>query len=230
MSAPLEPIGAGARNAVFRCGDLVLKSTRRSEAALRWLTPVQAAARRAGFVISDSVPARNGRLIAGNWTAERFLPGRPAEGGELAALASRIAAFHRAARWLPPRPGCPGMAALLRVGRGGDVALPAMPRPLAKAIRAAFAAVAGTAQGVVHGDLNPGNVILTAGGPALIDWDESRRDALFLDRAALGLRLRPAERRAALAWEIACCWGPEPARARRLARGFIRSAGVVPIP
>ncbi|MFC4730886.1 phosphotransferase [Salipiger abyssi] len=223
-------MGAGARNVVFRCGDVVLKSTGRSEAALRWLVTVQAAARQVGFVTADPVPARNGRLIAGGWTAERFLPGRIADPRDLSALAPRIAAFHRAARRFPPRPGVPGMAVLLRLGRGGGVVLPAMPRKLAKAIRAAFADVADTPQGVVHGDLNPGNVIVTNEGPALVDWDESRHDALCLDRVALGLPATRAERRAALAWEIACCWAPEPERARSLARGFIRSAGAAPIP
>ncbi|MCR8549625.1 phosphotransferase [Salipiger sp. P9] len=208
----------------------MLKSTRRSEAALRWLGPVHAAARKAGFTVPEPVPTRAGLLIADGWTAERFLNGRLAKPAELAGLAPRIATFHRYALRLPPRPGVPGLLALPQTGRGGDVDLSAMPRPLAGALRRAFAAVQRAEQGVVHGDLNAGNVIMAEPGPALIDWDESRRDALFLDQAALGRPVPRKAARAALAWEIACCWQLEPQRARRLARGFIRSAGSAPIP
>lgn len=122
------------------------------------------------------------------------------------------------------------MVALLREGRGGDDNLWAMPRRLAQAILAAFLAVASEPAGLVHGDLNPGNVILTPNGPALVDWDESRADHLFLDLSPLGGRQSVRQRRAALAYEVACCWRVEPERARRLARRLIPSAGSGRIP
>lgn len=229
-SGPLVPRGAGARHAVWRCEDLVIKSTNRAEPALRWLAPVHARARAAGLIVPEPVPALSGLLVSGGWTAERFLPGPGASARDLQELAPRIEAFHRLSRGVPPRPGVPGMAALLREGRGGDVTLWAMPRRLAQVIRAAFVAVASEPAGLVHGDLNPGNVILTPNGPALVDWDESRADHLFLDLAPLGVRQSVRQRRAALAYEVACCWSLEPERARRLARRLIPSAGSGRIP
>lgn len=138
-------------------------------------------------------------------------------------LAPRMRAFHNRCRNLPQRPGAPSA---LSAGR----LLHQMPQTLAARLARCLAPLATMPAGAIHGDLNAGNVILTPDGPALIDWDEARRDALCLDHLALGQPGPPAQRRAALAWEIACCWGPEPARARRLARGLIRSAGRAPIP
>lgn len=223
LQGALQPLGQGARNTVFRCGAHVLKSTGHGEAALRWLARPQAAARAAGFLVPALLPTRSGRLAHRGWTAEPYLPGPLASAADLASLAPLIRAFHSRCRDLPQRPGAPSA---LSAGR----LLHQMPQPLAARLERCLAPVAGMAAGAIHGDLNAGNVILTADGPALIDWDEARRDALCLDHLALGQPGTPAQRHAALAWEIACCWRPEPARARRLARGLIRSAGPAPIP
>lgn len=230
LSAPLEPIGAGARNAVYRCADTVLKSTRRSEASLRWLGPVHAAARRAGLIVPEPMRTNGGHLVHEGWTAERFLPGPLATRRDLAALGVSMSRLHDLTRHLPARPDMPGMAEILTTGKGGDLDLSQMPSDLVDEVLAAFSAVKDSETGAIHGDLNPGNVILTESGPALTDWDESRRDALFFDHAALNKPVTAAQSRAALAWEIACCWQIEPQRARRLARGFTRSAGSAPIP
>lgn len=219
----MQPIGHGARNSVFRCGDHVLKSTGHGEAALRWLSRPQEAARAAGFVVPALVPARSGRLSHQGWTAEPYLSGPLASAADLAGLAPRMRAFHNRCRNLPQRPGAPSALCAGRL-------LHQMPQTLAARLARCLAPLATMPAGAIHGDLNAGNVILTPDGPALIDWDEARRDALCLDHLALGQPGPPAQRRAALAWEIACCWGPEPARARRLARGLIRSAGRAPIP
>ena len=73
----------------------------------------------------------------------------------------------------------------------------------------------------IHGDLHPGNVVVTPAGVALIDWDEARMDYPAIDRAALGTDRSRAARQLALRAEIAACWNAEPQRARRLARRLV---------
>lgn len=212
---PLRRLEGGARCAVWLATDragaeFVLKSTTHSEAALAWLGPVHAAARAAGLLAPALLRAANGELAPSGWSCEPFVPGRPALPADLPALAPRLAAFHAASAALPPRPGLTGTAE--------GAAFPTdLPADLAQALRAALAPLHGAPRAAIHGDLNPGNLILTTEGPALIDWDEARRDWRFLDTIAT----RPAsqaEARAALAVEILSCWHPEPARARALAR------------
>jgi aminoglycoside phosphotransferase (APT) family kinase protein len=80
-----------------------------------------------------------------------------------------------------------------------------------------------TATAVIHGDPGAGNIRMADGRVGLLDWDEARVDTPLLDLGALppdsALPLagvhRLVARRAALAWEVACCWTAEPAYARR---------------
>ena len=92
--------------------------------------------------------------------------------------------------------------------------------------RAAWARLAGRATCVVHGDLNPGNIRMTADRVALIDWDESHVDVPDLDLAlphnAAGLAddTYDIAGQASVAWEAAVCWDPtgvDPYAERRLA-------------
>lgn len=48
---------------------------------------------------------------------------------------------------------------------------------------------------LVHGDLHPGNVIITAGGPVLIDWTNQREDVRGLD--------------VAISWIVLTCFEPD---------------------
>ena len=100
-----------------------------------------------------------------------------------------------------------------------------MPPDLVRACRAAWEPFADRPQSVVHGDLNPSNLLRTRdGGAALLDWDEARADGSWFDLRALepgGARGDAgAEQRALDAWEIAVCWLVEPDHARRLAARF----------
>jgi len=222
--AALRPLTGGHRNRVWlveRGGvPLVAKSTARSEAALRWLGPVQAAARGAGFGVPGLIAAGDGRFAPQGWTLEPFAFGIAARADDLPRLGARIAAFHRGARAFGQRPGFVALPDLIGRDRGGDADLSLLPAPLAAAIRAAFAPFAGQAAQPVHGDLTASNLIHTAEGPALIDWDEARADLPFLDLIALRAPT-PAELRAQLAMEVATGWTREPAHARTLAASLL---------
>jgi hypothetical protein len=51
----------------------------------------------------------------------------------------------------------------------------------------------------------------------LLDWDECRRDLVLFDLGHLS-KVGTVERRALLAWEVACSWMIEPDHARRVAQ------------
>ena len=210
----IGPLAGGARNAIWRAEgpdrrSWVIKSTSHSEAALRWLLPVHDAARHAGIVVPALCENSNGLLAPMGWTCEPVIEGPLASAADLTMLAPRLTAFHQLAAKLPPRPGLEGYCT--NPVRPAD-----LPSGLAGRIDAALAPMATAATGTIHADINPGNVILTEAGPALIDWDEARHDWLFLDQITTR-QASPPEARAALACEILNCWNPEPERARSLA-------------
>lgn len=221
LDCALQPLPGGHRNLAFRtlglAQDLVFKSTRRSPQAIAWLGRVHRLARQAGFAVPALRPSRRGALVEAGWTCEPFVQGRPFAAADLPGLLPQITAFHRLAADLPQRPGFASSQALLRQGSGGDVDLVAMPRDLAEICRQAWRAIGSPPETVVHGDLTAGNLLHGPGGrPALLDWDECRRDLPLFDLAQLAPQ-GPAEQRACLAWEVACSWQIEPDHARRLA-------------
>lgn len=227
ITAPLERLRGGHRNAAWRTRgqgpDLVIKSTRRSEAALVWLGGMMEAAEAAGFAVPRLIPSRQGRLLEEGWTCEPFIDGRPLAPADLASIAGRIADMHRLTPAMPQRPGFVGAVELAGgADAGGDVDLRAMPSPLAEACRAAWGALQGLPRAGIHGDLGPGNLLWgPEDRPVLLDWDEARVDALPFDTGPCGTDLPPPLHRALLAWEIACCWQLEPERAAGLAAGFM---------
>ncbi|MEL6452963.1 MAG: phosphotransferase [Pseudomonadota bacterium] len=210
------PLPGGHRNTVLRVGDHVVKSTRRSEAAIAWLLPVLDAAEQAGLRAPRPLRSASGALVVDGWTCEACLPGAPTDPTSIAA---QMAAFHSLTQSQPQRPGFASAGALVMAHRGGDIDLTAMPPPLVARLRAAWAMLPND-QTVVHGDLSRGNLLTGAdGGVTLVDWDEARVDHPGFDLAQLGQH-DPIQARAAYAWEIACCWQIEPDRARALAQVF----------
>ena len=211
------PLPGGHRNTVLRVGDHVVKTTRRSEAAVAWLLPVMEALTAYGLAAPRPMRSGDGRLVVEGWTCEPFVDGVPC------ATVSLRPNWPRLPKSLGQRPGFAAAQALQFTPRGGDIDLTTMPPPLVRAVRAAWSALPRAAPCVVHGDLNRSNLIQTTKGIAVIDWDEARLDHPGFDHVALG-QATSAEVRAAQAWEIACCWQLEPERARELARRFVRDA------
>ncbi|WP_299140348.1 phosphotransferase [uncultured Tateyamaria sp.] len=214
LSGPVQPLHGGHRNTVLRLGDHVLKSTRRTEAAIAWLVPICRAAARFGLAVPAPIASRSGSLVVDGWTCEPFVDGVPTPPNR---VASAMRDLHIRLRSHPQRPGFASARDLCTIDAGGDVDLSDMPPPLVTALRAVWATLPAE-RTVIHGDLNPSNILTDANGtPHLIDWDEARSDAATFDLATWSHTPTP---RAVLAWEIACCWHIEPERARRLAQQF----------
>ncbi|MEM9475484.1 MAG: phosphotransferase [Pseudomonadota bacterium] len=228
VSADLRPMAGGARNRVLRtvglAPELVFKTTTRTDDAIGWLSAVHQAAEACGLRVPSYLPSLDGALVEDGWTCEPLIEGRSFAPGDMPKMAPMLAAFHRATASMGQRPGLRSSGDLLSERAGGDVDLGAMPDAVVLACRAAWANVAGSPEAVVHGDLTPANLIWSDAGPALLDWDECRRDLTLFDRVQV--RGGTAEdERAVLAWEVACCWTREPARARRLAATLIDGTG-----
>lgn len=223
VDADLARLSGGHRNfafvtlAVVSGKRLVFKSTRRSEAALSWLFAVQYIAEEVGLVVPKLIRSKNGKLIEGGWICEPYLGGSHFTSDELSLVRPLIAKLHAATSDIPQRPGFLSSRDLIEQEYGGDVDLRAMPAGLVVHCRNAWSAVSDQRQAVIHGDLNPGNLIrCTDGRTALIDWDECRRDLVLFDTAVLG-EANEEEQSAVLAWELACSWQIEPHYARQLA-------------
>lgn len=226
ITADLVPLAGGHRNLAFRTvglgmgQELVFKSTRRTEAAVRWLSGVQDIARTCGFVVPEQLAGRDGRLVEDGWTCETFVAGTPLAPDDVPSNLAPIEDFHQATAGLPQRPGVLSSRDLIDQSHGGDVDLRAMPADLVHICREAWVAVAVRRDAVIHGDLTSGNLIRCPDGRVcLIDWDECRRDLVLFDLAPLR-RSDENERRACLAWEVACSWLIEPDHARQLAARF----------
>jgi len=223
VSAPLQPFTGGHRNTAFRTEgltqDRVFKTTRRSEAALRWLEPIHKSAAQSGFCVPRAIPSRNGNLIESGWTCEPFLVGHTFSPIEMPQITPLIKDFHARLTGHPQRPGFLSATALTKHGKGGDVDLTALPPRLADICKQVWATLQPTT--VVHADLNPSNLIHSKNCEiGLIDWDECRVDAPIFDIGQTSKR----EELALKSWETACSWQLEPSYARSLLAEVYRLA------
>jgi Phosphotransferase enzyme family len=199
-----RPLAGGHRNAVWLVetphGPAVAKSTRHAAEGLHWLGPLQQAARAAGFVVPEFHRTGAGQILSNGWTLEDWLPGPAFTPADMPAMLPRVLAFHAKAPALPQRPGAVALP---------QASLADLPPDIATLCRAALRPFADQPAQPIHGDITQSNLIHTAHGPALIDWDEARCDLAFLDLIQLGTA-NPTERRAHLAAEIISGWTLEP--------------------
>jgi Ser/Thr protein kinase RdoA (MazF antagonist) len=217
-------LGGGNRNEVLevRRGDqrLVARRSRRSAASLSWEVRLLEHLARSGIRVPVVVPTVDGRWHVDGVVVMQWLEGRPPQTGDWPAVAAALRGVHGVTRGWPQRPGAVSTRDLSTAQRGGDVDLGRMPVEAVAACRRAWAALAGSAEAVVHGDPGPANIRITAAGVGLLDWDEARVDVTDLDLAELpGSDLHPQRlavvRAAATAWETANGWTVEPSYARR---------------
>ena len=225
----LQPLTGGYRNAAFlveqngrRC---VAKSTRRNEAAMRWLQPVHALARAVGFQTPDLIENTDGKLVCEGVTLETFVTGNPVTAVQLLEMLPQLQAFHQRCEKILQRPGFASSLELLHQTHGGDIDLNAMPEDLVFTCREHWAQNTGTKTTVIHGDLNPNNILIGPDGKyGLVDWDETRVDVPAFDTLALsrvaGQQLTALELALLDAWEVVVCWLIEPEHALEVAERF----------
>ncbi|GAA0798699.1 phosphotransferase enzyme family protein [Spirilliplanes yamanashiensis] len=224
-AARVEPLAGGVANDVWivRVGGrrAVGRLGSRSDADLAWETGLLVHLDRAGLTVPVPIPAADGRLFADGLVVSAFVDGGPPESpADWRRVAGTVRQLHRLTRDWPQRPGWRSSADLLHAETGTRIDLRAMPAEGVARCRAAWARLAGRPTCVVHGDLNPGNIRLTADHVALIDWDESHVDVPDLDldlpgnAAGLDAATLDVAAQASAAWEAAVCWKDDHAVSR----------------
>ena len=222
----LGPMAGGARNRVFRArrgrDELVVRTSGRTPPALAWELGLLQHLGEAGIAVPDTVATDDGRRVADGVLVQRFLPGGPpVNKADWLRVIEVLQVVHEATVGWPQRPGFASARALLSQDRGGDVDLSAMPKAAVHLVRASWGPVLHNGECVIHGDLGPGNILLTEDQVALIDWDEARVDVPAFDFAHVPIDIavpvevsRDALTTAGVGWEAATCWVVEPAYAQ----------------
>lgn len=224
-AARIEPITGGVANDVWRVrvgGRIAVgRLGARSDADLAWETALLQRLDREGLAAPAPIPTTDGRLFVDGLTVMPFLEGGPpATAADWRRVADALRRLHGLTQGWPQRPGWRSSSDLLHADTGTKIDLGAMPPEAVARCRAAWARLAGRPTCVVHGDPNPGNILITPERVALIDWDEARVDAAELDLAlphnAAGLEgeALDAAAQASAAWEAAVCWDDDYARMR----------------
>ncbi|MGL4967897.1 MAG: phosphotransferase enzyme family protein [Inquilinus sp.] len=218
--ARIEPLAGGVANDVWSVrvhGRLAVgRLGARSDADLAWETGLLQHLDRAGLAVPRPIPTTDGRLFADGLVVMTYVEGGPPEtAADWRRVADTLRRLHRLTQGWPQRPGWRGSTDLLHAATGTRIDLAAMPPEGVARCRAAWARLVGRRTCVVHGDLNPGNIRMTADRVALIDWDESHVDVPDLDLAlphnAAGLDggAHDIAAQASAAWEAAVCWDDE---------------------
>lgn len=196
----------------------------RGDADLAWEAELLQHLDRAGLSVPVPIPTTDSRLFADGLTVMNYMEGGPPETeADWRRVADTLRQLHRLTQGWPQRPGWRSSTDLLVADSGTRIDLAAMPPEGVARCRAAWARLAGRETCVVHGNPdNPGNIRMTAGRVALIDWDESHVDVpeldLVLPHNAAGLegKAHDIAAQASAAWEAAVCWDDDYA-VRRLA-------------
>ncbi|WP_394618637.1 phosphotransferase enzyme family protein [Lentzea sp. JNUCC 0626] len=223
----LEPLTGGVANDVW---SVLVNGQRavgrlgtRSDADLAWETGLLQHLDHHGLTVPVPIPTTDGRLFADGLVVMTYVEGTPPETqADWRRVADTLRTLHRLTGDWPQRPGWRSSTDLLHTTSGTKVDLDAMPAEAVARCRAAWARLAGRPTCVLHGDLNPGNVRLTASRVGLIDWDEAHVDVPDFDLAlpgnAAGLDdlTYDVASQASAAWEAAVCWDDDYS-AKRLA-------------
>lgn len=218
--ARLEPLAGGVANQVWSVrvdGQLAVgRLGARSDADLAWETNLLRHLHREGLSVPVPIATSSGRLFVDGLVVMTYVEGGPPQTGpDWRRVADMLRQLHRLTPGWPQRPGWRSSTDLLHVETGTKIDLGAMPPEGVARCRAAWARLTGRQTCVVHGDPNPGNIRMTAGRVAMIDWDESHVDVPDLDlvlpqdAADLGNTAHDIAAQASAAWEAAVCWDDE---------------------
>ncbi len=213
----LDRFAAGVANDVWRVrvgGELAVgRLGKRGDADLAWETGLLQHLDRNGMAVPAPIPTRDGRLFADGLVVMKYMPGGPPRTeADWQRVAETLRELHRLTMGWPQRPGWRSSTDLLHATTGTRIDLGRMPEEAVARCRAAWARLAGRETCVVHGDPNPGNILVTADQVALIDWDESHADVPDLDldlphnAAGLDAAAYDITTQASAAWQAAVCW------------------------
>jgi uncharacterized protein (TIGR02569 family) len=185
--ATLLPAGLDQRT--FRSGDVVLRRLGEgAEEEARWTAALFSRIEQRGFRVPTPIRARNGGWLVRGWTAETFLAGRPAGAADAPQVAAGIDAFHRALVGAPLPAFRRGIADPNPWDRAdawawGELPAPIDPRltePLGR-LAALRRPLPGLPHQLIHGDLNPDNILIGPKGsglaPGIIDMTPYWRPA-----------------------------------------------------
>jgi Ser/Thr protein kinase RdoA (MazF antagonist) len=185
----------------------------RSDADLGWETELLQHLHREGLAAPVPIPTAEGPLFADGLVVMTYMEGGPPQTeADWRRVADTLRQLHRLTQGWPQRPGWRSSTDLLHAETGTRINLCAMPPEGVARCRAAWARLAGRQTCVVHGDLNPRNIRVTANRVALIDRDESYADVPDLDlvlphnAADLDDGARDIAAQASAAWQAAVCW------------------------
>ena len=215
----IEPLAGGVANNVWSVrvhGHLAVgRLGTRNDADLAWETELLQHLDREGLTVPVPIPTTDGRLFADGLVVMTYVEGGPPETeADWRRVADVLRRLHLLTQGWPQRPGWRSSTDLLHAETGTRINLAAMPPEGVARCRAAWARLIGRQTCVVHGDLNPRNIRMTANRVALIDWDESHVDVPDLDlvlphnTAGLDDDAYDIAAQAWAAWGAAVCWDP----------------------
>ena len=222
----IEPLAGGSSNDVWSVrvgGKLAVgRLGKRSDADLAWEAELLQHLDREGLTVPVPIPTMDGRLFADGLMVITFMEGGPPRTkADWRRVAETLRELHRLTQGWPQRPGWRSSTDLLDAETGTRIDLAAMPPEAVVRCRAAWARLVGRERCVVHGNPNnPGNVRITAGRVALIDWDEAHVDVPDLDLvlphngADLVGEAYDIAAQASSAWEAAVCWDDDYSKKR----------------
>ncbi|HEX6292262.1 MAG TPA: phosphotransferase [Herpetosiphonaceae bacterium] len=174
----------GGTTTTFRVGDVVLKQIQEtslennhSAQLIQWIADLSTRVEAAGFRLPQPVPTVDGAWItADGWTAWSFLEGRHAAPADIPACIQGILALHRALKPIPKHPLMDdnrtpwGRAHRWCWAEQPDHVQPQL-RPLLDRLYALRRPIHGLEWQLMHGDLNPENILIAPGvPPAFLDF------------------------------------------------------------
>jgi len=216
----VERMSGGVANDVWRVRiggkTYVARLGKRSDADLEWETNLLKYLSLHRLVVPVPLPTLDGRLFCNGLVVMEHLEGHaPKTKNDWELVASTLARLHELTRKWPQRPGWRSSSDLMQCVKGTKIDLTKMPAEGVRRCRAAWSHLQERETCVVHGDTNPGNILIKDNIVALIDWDESHVDVpdfdLVLPENAgnLGDGAFEIAVQASAAWEAAVCWGDD---------------------